>query len=72
MRLVAQTESMAFFPFRHPSGLRVRTGDVAKQNERTANMAKQMTIDDRRRIENQGRDPKKSRNLIAVLCCFCE
>ena len=21
---------------------------------------------------NQGRDPKKSRNLIAVLCCFCE
>jgi hypothetical protein len=22
--------------------------------------------------ETQGRDPKKSRNLIAVLCCFCE
>jgi hypothetical protein len=42
---------MAFFPFRHPSGLRVRTRDVAKQNERTANMAKQMTIDDRRRID---------------------
>ena len=22
-------------------------------------------------MEIQGRDPKKSRNLIAVLCCFC-
>ena len=22
-------------------------------------------------VENQGRDPKKSGNLIAVLCCFC-
>ena len=22
-------------------------------------------------LEIQGRDPKKSRNLIAVLCCFC-
>ena len=23
-------------------------------------------------MDLQGRDPKKSRNLIAVLCCFCE
>ena len=23
-------------------------------------------------LEIPGRDPKKSRNLIAVLCCFCE
>ena len=25
-----------------------------------------------RYLEIQGRDPKKSENLIAVLCCFCE
>ena len=34
-----------------PLCLRVRTRDVAKQNERTANMATQMTSDDRKRIE---------------------
>ena len=34
-----------------PLCLRVRTRDVAKQNERTANMAAQMTSDDRKRIE---------------------
>ena len=33
------------------SSLRVRTRDAAKQNERIANMAKQMTIDDRKRID---------------------
>ena len=28
-------------------------------------------IEEIKRLENRGRDPKKSRNLIAVLRCFC-
>ncbi len=39
---------MRWHPFRHP---RVRTGEDGKHKERDADMAKQMTIDERKRID---------------------